>query len=130
LATFFKGGVRSVRGIRQKQNRGLKQMSEVIIEHKTNRNTLTAKSLKVTLVLSALEVSALSAPDGQPRCVVRVNVAGRTVTADLNAKSVRKAIAAIKEYGAEGCAVILQGKLNADNTLAEAGLAVQPKTKE
>ena len=95
----------------------------------SNENTLTAKSLKATLVLSPIEVAALAAPDGKPRCIVRVNVAGRTVTADLNAKSVRKAIAAICAAGPDNVAVILQGKLNADNTLAEAGLTVQLKTK-
>ena|SRR5690348_8177126 len=92
-------------------------------------NALTAKSLKVTLVLSPAEVLTLSAPDGQPRCIVRVNVSGRTLTADLNAKSVRKAIATIKEAGAENVACILQGKLEANDVLAEAGLAVQLKVK-
>jgi hypothetical protein len=60
---------------------------------------------------------------------VRVNVAGRTVVADLNAKSVRKAITAIRTAGVDGVACILQGKLNADDTLGEAGLSVQLKTK-
>jgi len=105
-------------------------MSQVIIEHRSPANPLNAKSLKVTLVLSPAEMLSLSAPDGKPRCIVRVNVAGqRTLTVDLNAKSVRKAISAIKEHGVEGCAVVLQGKLNADNTLLDAGLSVQPKTK-
>jgi hypothetical protein len=105
-------------------------MSQVVVEHrKLHANTLTAKNLKVTVVLTPAEVLALSAPDGSPRCVVRVNVAGRTVVADLNAKSVRKAIATIRTAGVDGVACILQGKLNADDTLGEAGLAVQLKTK-
>ena len=69
----------------------------------------------------------MSAPDGQPRCIVRINVAERTVVADLNAKSVRKAIATIRANGPEACAVVLQGKLQPDNTLAEAGLTIQLK---
>jgi hypothetical protein len=92
-------------------------------------NTLTAKSLKATVVLDAAQVPGLSAPDGKPRCLVRINIAGRTISADLNAKSARKAIATIREAGPEACAVILQGKLQPDNTLAEAGLTVQLKTK-
>jgi hypothetical protein len=92
-------------------------------------NTLTAKSLKATVVLDAAQVAGLSAPDGKPRCIVRINIAGRTVTADLNAKSVRKAIATIREAGPDACAVILQGKLQPDNSLAEAGLTVQLKVK-
>ncbi len=98
------------------------------VEHQT-QNSLTARSLKVTLVLAANEVMALSAPDGQPRCIVRVNVSGRTLTADLNAKSVRKAIAAIHAAGEANVACILQGKLAVDDTLTEAGLSIQLKTK-
>ena len=102
-----------------------------VVEHpKHPTNTLTTKSIKATLVLAADEILALSAPDGQPRCIVEVSVAGaRTVTADLNAKSVRKAIATIRANGPEACAVVLQGKLQPDNTLGEAGLTVQLKTK-
>jgi hypothetical protein len=48
------------------------------------------------------------------------------VLADLNAKSVRKAIGTIREHGAEGVTAIVQGKL-VGSTIAEAGLAVQPK---
>jgi hypothetical protein len=101
-------------------------VSQVVAEH---ANTLTAKNLKVTVVLAPQEIIALSVPDGKPRCIVRVNVAGRTVVADLNAKSVRKAIVAIRTAGVDGVACILQGKLNTDDTLGEAGLSVQLKTK-
>jgi hypothetical protein len=92
-------------------------------------NSLTAKSIKATLVLSANEILGLSTPDGKPRCVVRINVAGRTIVADLNAKSVRRAIATIRENDPEACAVVLQGKLQAENSLAEAGLTVQLKAR-
>jgi len=94
------------------------------------QNTVNAKSLKVTLVLLPQEILSLSAPDGQPRCIIRVNVAGaRSVVADLNAKSVRKAIAAIREAGPDNVAVILQGKLGSKDEMLEAGLAVQSKVK-
>ena len=104
-------------------------MPQVIIEHRPPANMLNAKSLKATLVLAPAEVLSLSAPDGKPRCIVRVNVDGRTVVADLNAKSVRKAIATIRANGPEACAVVLQGRLAADNTLADAGLSVQLKNR-
>ena len=102
-----------------------------IVENKqhTNANTLTAKSLKVTIILPPVEVLALTAPDGKPRCIVSIQVAGRTLTADLNAKSVRKAIATIREAGVDAVACILQGKLEANNALADAGLSVQLKVK-
>ena len=100
-------------------------MPDVIVEHR-----ISAKSLKATIVLSPHDIAALSVPDGKPRCILRVTVAGsRTVVADLNAKSVRKAIATIREAGPDNVACILQGKLGANYELLEAGLAVQLKTK-
>jgi predicted O-methyltransferase YrrM len=54
-----------------------------------------------------------------------VTVAGRVVTADLNAKSVRKAISTIRENGVENVACALQGKLLADNSVSEAGVTAQ-----
>ncbi len=105
-------------------------MPQTVVEQRTHAaNTLSAKSLKATLVLAPNEVIALAAPDGTPRCIVRVNVAGRTVVADLNAKSVRKAVAAIRAAGPDNVACILQGKLDANDQLAEAGLSIQLKTK-
>ena len=103
-------------------------MSEVIVEHKTH-TPLTGRALKVTVVLNAAEILAQPVPEGKPRVTLRIKVPDRTVTADIAAKSLRRAQATIKENGVEGCAVVLQGKLNADNTLAEAGLTVQAKTK-
>jgi hypothetical protein len=101
-------------------------VSQVVAER---ANTLTAKSIKATLVLNPNEVATIPTSEGKPRCIVRVNVAGRTVVADLNAKSVRKAIATIRAAGVDGVACIFQSKFNADDTLGEAGLSVQLKTK-
>jgi ribosomal protein S3 len=50
------------------------------------------------------------------------------VSADINAKSVRKAAATIGEHGPDGVAVIIQGKLVGD-TIAEAGIVAQPKVR-
>jgi hypothetical protein len=80
-------------------------------------NTLTAKKLKVTLVAELLTVPAV---DGVPRVILGVQLPDRTATADVAAKSVRKAQATIRASGADGVAVILQGALNA-------GLSAQPK---
>jgi hypothetical protein len=91
---------------------------------------LNAKSLKVTLVLDPSEVARLPAPpDGVPRTTLRIDVAGRVVSADLNSKSVRKVLAIIRENSAENVACILQGKLGPDNQILEAGLSAQPRTK-
>jgi hypothetical protein len=104
-------------------------MSNVIVEHRNRPNILTAKSIKCTLVLSAAEILSLAVPEGQPRCSVHIAVSGRTVTADLNAKSVRRAIANIREAGPDNVSSILQGRLDANNALLDAGLAIQLKTK-
>ena len=87
----------------------------------------TARSLKTTLVLDAASFAGLKVPDGQPKVAIEVKVGDRKVTASVNAKSVRKAVATIAEHGPAMVAVILQGSLAMDNTLAEAGLFAQVK---
>jgi hypothetical protein len=87
----------------------------------------TARSLKTTLVLDAASFAGLQVPNGVPKFDIAVEVAGRTVTASVNAKSVRKAAATIAEHGPDMVAVILQGSLAPDNTLADAGLVAQVK---
>jgi hypothetical protein len=89
---------------------------------------LIAKALKVTLVLDPAAVVAFRVPNGDLRTTITISVGGRTVTADLASKSIRKAITAIGEHGVDGVACVLQGKLRADNTIDEAGLVVQPRT--
>lgn len=89
--------------------------------------TVTARSLKVTVVLDAATLLAVPVRDGQPRTVLNVRLPDRTVSADLNTKSVRKAIAAVTEFGPAGCAAIIQGRLLAGDLITEAGLVVQPK---
>jgi hypothetical protein len=89
---------------------------------------LHGRSLKATIMLDAAELLTLPPPqDGVPRYLLRVAVGGRTITADLSGKSVRKALANIREHGVEGVAVMLQGRLEVNNSLAEAGLVAQPK---
>ena len=55
-----------------------------------------------------------------------IKVDGRVVRCDIAAKPLLKARSAIAEHGADGVAVIFQGKLVGD-VLVEAGLVVQPK---
>ena len=64
----------------------------------------------------------------QPRVVIDIRLPDRRVSVDLNAKSVRKALAAIGEHGPDGVAVIIQGKLVGD-TITEAGIVAQPKVR-
>jgi hypothetical protein len=89
---------------------------------------LTAKSMKVTVVLDPAEVALLEAPDGKPRVAIAIRLPDRRVSVDLSAKSVRKAIVAIREHGSDNVAAIIQGKLAGD-TIIEAGLVAQAKVK-
>jgi hypothetical protein len=90
--------------------------------------TLTGRALKVTVVLNPMEIGRLQAVNGQSRVEFRVQVAGRIVTTNVSAKSVRKANTTIAEAGVDGCAAILQGRLVGE-CIEDAGLAVMPKLK-
>jgi hypothetical protein len=89
---------------------------------------LNARALKCTIVLDPVEAAQIVASDGKPRVVIDIRLPDRRVSVDLNAKSVRKTIAAISEYGPDGVAVVIQGKLVGD-VLTEAGIAAQPKVR-
>jgi hypothetical protein len=89
---------------------------------------LNARALKCTIVLDPAEVAEILASDGKPRTVIAIRLPDRRVSADLNAKSVRKAVATISEHGPDGVAVIIQGKLEGD-AITEAGIVAQPKVK-
>jgi hypothetical protein len=89
---------------------------------------LNARALKVTVVLDPAEAAQLVAPDGRPRVAIDIRLPDRRVTAELNAKSVRRALAVISEHGPDSVSVIVQGKLVGD-TITEAGIMAQPKVR-
>lgn len=89
--------------------------------------TLAVRSLKLTTVLDPAAVAGIPALNGQPRVPIAITCDGRTLRAELNAKSLRKVQATIAEHGADGVAVVLQGKLTGD-WVAEAGITAQIKT--
>jgi sRNA-binding protein len=91
--------------------------------------TLQAKSIKATVLLDASDISRLRVLEGTSKVALRVNVGNRAITADLNARSVRRAVAAIQAAGEAGASVILQGRLEGD-VLLEAGIVAQPKTSK
>jgi hypothetical protein len=90
---------------------------------------LQAKSLKATLVVDPATVLAAAGAIGVVNGRVELQVAAgeRTVSVDIAAKGLRKALAGVTDFGADGCAVILRGRLEPGDVLAEAGLVVQPK---
>ena len=66
-------------------------------------------------------------PNGQAKFAVMIRVAGRTLTADLNAKSLRRAVTAVNATEPSTIAVVIQGRLEGDSIL-EAGIVAQAKT--
>jgi hypothetical protein len=89
--------------------------------------TVTARGpLKVVAVLDPAELLTVSVRDGQPRVVLTLRLPDGVVTADLAAKSLRRAIATVREHGPDSVAAIVQGRL-VGSEITEAGLAVQPK---
>jgi hypothetical protein len=69
--------------------------------------TVTAGKLKVTCVIQGDELLAVPVPDGKPRVMLRVKLPDRVLSADVAAKSVRKAQASIRELGADNVALVL-----------------------
>jgi hypothetical protein len=89
---------------------------------------LNARGIKCTVVLDPTEVAQIVAPDGKPRTVIAIRLPDRRLSADLNAKSVRKAVATISDHGPDGVSVFIQGKLVGD-AITEAGIVTQPKAE-
>ena len=65
-------------------------------------------------------------PEGARQRMV-IAAGGRTLTAELNPKSLRKVIATIREHGASAVAVVLQGSLGPGDVLEQAGISAQLK---
>jgi hypothetical protein len=95
----------------------------------TLKLTTTARKLKVTMMIDAAPFAALRAiPDSAPsRTELIVAVAGRTVTADIATKSVRKAVKTLTENGADKVVLIIQGVLSSNDRIEDAGISAQIK---
>ena len=89
--------------------------------------TLTATRLKIATTLDATELLAINAPNDKPRITLRIRLPDRTLTAEIAAKSLRKAQTTLRQSGADNIVLLLQGRLIAGDVIAEAGLSAQPK---
>jgi hypothetical protein len=87
----------------------------------------TSKALKVTLVLDPAALVGVDVPLGVSRVPIVVVVGDRKVLADLSARPVRRAAATVAELGPEAVAIILQGKLEPGDVIAEAGISAVVK---
>jgi sRNA-binding protein len=94
----------------------------------TNGKVATTKGLKVTLVVEPASIPNIDST-GLKKVTLTINVANTDiqVTADLGAKSYRKAMSGIEEFGVDGCNAILQGSMKQYGVIEDAGLVVQPK---
>ena len=93
-----------------------------------SQQVLNARALKCTVLLDPAEIESLALVEGRSRVELSIRTAdGRTVSADIAAKAVRKAQAVIAEHGTDGVAALLQGKLGQGDVLLEAGLVAQVK---
>jgi hypothetical protein len=59
---------------------------------------------------------------------LRILLPDRTITAEINAKSLHKAQTAVREQGADNIALALQGHFVGD-AIAEAGPSAQPRAR-
>jgi len=87
---------------------------------------LTARVIKTTILLDPAQLAGVVVPNGLKTVPLKVIAAGRTLSAELNPKTLRRCLATIAEAGEAGVAVVLQGKLEGDR-LAEAGIVAQVK---
>jgi hypothetical protein len=88
----------------------------------------SARKLKCTLVVDAAPLMALAISDGAPaRTEITIAVGGRTITADVATKSLRKVQKILADNGPDKVVVIIQGVLAAGDRLEEAGLVGQVK---
>jgi hypothetical protein len=94
----------------------------------TNGNIATAKGLKVTMVLDPASIPNIDST-GLKKVNLTINVANTDIqlTTEINAKSYRKALSSIEEYGVDGCNAIIQGAMKQYGVVDDAGLVVQPK---
>ena len=88
----------------------------------------TAKGLKVTLVIDPASLPQIDTT-GMKKAPLSIFIGNGEITAttEINAKSYRKALSSIEEYGVDGCNVIVQGSMRQYGVIDDAGLVVQPK---
>jgi hypothetical protein len=81
------------------------------------------------LVVHSAKVEAAGVLLLVERVALRIRLPDRKLSADIAAKSLREAQAAIREAGADAIALVLRGRLVEGDVIAEAGLSAQPKAK-
>jgi hypothetical protein len=93
---------------------------------------ITARNIRITVILDTAAVMAALQrfEHSNERTPIVVTVAGRTLKADFPPRAVRRALATIREHGADDTVVLVQGKLGQGDSIEEAGLVAQAKVKK
>ena len=106
---------------------GSNEVAPEIDGEETRELKLESRAFKASVVLDPAALAGVDVPNGLSKVTLRVAVPGRTIVAEVTAKSLRRTVAAIAAAGPNGVAVVLQGKLEPGDVLTEAGIAAQPK---
>lgn len=87
---------------------------------------VNGRACKVTI---PLELAALPPVKllHRRRTALRIRLPGGTMFAEVATKSLRRAVAAIAEHGADAVVVFVEGKLSPGNIVQGAGLITRPK---
>ncbi len=86
---------------------------------------LQIKALKVTVVVPADQLPPL--PEGEQAVLLLATPDKLIVTARLNPKSYRRALAAMAQHGAENVTVLVQGQMTKADEIESAGTSAVPK---
>jgi hypothetical protein len=92
------------------------------------RLALTSRAVKVTLVVDPAQLAGVTLAEGAGPEPFVVEAGGRRVSGTLNPKTLRKVMATVREHGPAQVAVIIQGRLELGDIVAEAGIQAQIKT--
>jgi hypothetical protein len=80
-------------------------------------------------LLDPAALVGVEVPNGLSKATLRITVGGRRVTAEVNAKSLRRAVTAINATGPDSVAVVVQGELD-ESIITEADISAQPKAQK
>lgn len=126
--------IETVTEVKPKMTLSLKSKKSTVTEEisapmtNTTENTAIAKGLKVTLVIDPASLPNIDTT-GMKKAPINIFISNGELkaTTEINAKSYRKALSSIEEYGVDGCNVIIQGAMKQYGVIDDAGLVVQPK---
>ena len=89
--------------------------------------TIAGRIAGLSVPLDPAGLAGVAPPPGEPRCHLTIKAVGHELRADVSAKSVRRAVAAVAAAGPDAVLVLVHGRLGRGGLIEEAGLVVHPK---